>query len=514
MYPRAFKLICKKAILAGWLMLAACAVQAIGLRPVPERALGFYPYNTIGRVVASDGTTAIGTAISDRHVITSASVFRNALTDGVSQVRWFPLSAQSNGEYSATVKSATFAPGFLEAGSTLQAFQHDLVIMELDGDAGVAVHPYVNVGKLREKAYRKVVSLGAGLYLPGSNLRDVIHATRNGEPAEATFQQVVGKLYQTNQLKGAPEGRGAPVFSFYDRNWSIDGWVAGYEASTGNLLVMENDATSFEFIESVLAASNAKRIFPIEVSRSSHDFNSTTRGAIPLPLGHAFKFSINPGSDVDYHSVKLTESGTYRIESFGPIDVSGALLNRNQQLISSDDDSGESLNYRIQSLLEPGDYFIKTSPYSAQERGDYGLSVMRIDDATVYKDDGFGPSAVMELALNSTRLSNRISTANEVDYFRIRVTAPGHFILWTESQLDTEASVFTVQPWQRSPFQFSSSGACACLQRRCTWPVPQRVTRRVSRSRRIRGCDRSAKRWRVGSLPAIHSLCPIEPGCG
>ena len=62
--------------------------------------------------------------------------------------------------------------------------------------------------------------------------------------------------------------------------------------------------------------------------------------------------------DVRYFSVTVSETGLLQTESTGNEDLYGYLLNSELSVIALDDDSGASRNFRVASLVQPGDYCI------------------------------------------------------------------------------------------------------------------------------------------------------------
>jgi hypothetical protein len=87
--------------------------------------------------------------------------------------------------------------------------------------------------------------------------------------------------------------------------------------------------------------------------------------------------SITPGNIATsyakvYYQVSLPDSGTLLAYTTGTTDTYGILYNSSQQMITSDDDSGSELNFRIEREVAAGTYYIEVSGYELKT-GSYML---------------------------------------------------------------------------------------------------------------------------------------------
>ena len=97
---------------------------------------------------------------------------------------------------------------------------------------------------------------------------------------------------------------------------------------------------------------------------------SSLEGALTLKSGGA--------GDLDYFSVKVTETVRLAFYTSGSIDTVGSLLDSNGiSEIDYDDDDGEDFNFRIEQELDPGTYYIEVRPYDEFAEGVYTLYVER-----------------------------------------------------------------------------------------------------------------------------------------
>jgi len=109
--------------------------------------------------------------------------------------------------------------------------------------------------------------------------------------------------------------------------------------------------------------------------------NNTCRGATIIPVSNnesANLERINYPGDSDYFKFTLTQSGKITIGSTGSIDTVGFLFsycssNPGEGVIAEDDDSGTGSNFKIETTLESGTYYIKIRHFNNSQTGSYIL---------------------------------------------------------------------------------------------------------------------------------------------
>ena len=428
-------------------MFAGANMYGSGMAPVSDYAQDVYPCNIVGQVSSSDGQLATGVLIADRIVLTSASVFSDYLQTAEEPVlTWIVRAGSVNQGEAVSTAHFEIYPGYdtaveSEGPASIHAMQRDLLLLVFDEAIDDGVTAIMNIQNLSESAYRKVVGYPYDRYLPTDPQRLRMHVTGAGESTFTNFGNVGGRVYHTGDLKTGRGAEGAPVFSYYDGLWSMDGFIVGHDLVNGGSLAVELNTNLADFITNVIEANEAQILAP-DPETLVQDDNVLLAGASPLQLGYGQWCSIAPDGDTDVHMLTVQETGNYSIESFGSFDVAGILLNGNNQIITDDDDSAGSVNYHMQVLLEPGTYYVKTKPFSTEVSGDYGLSFIRDDAVQVYTDDGFSDYAVMDLGLTVVNQLYRIATSGEQDQFQITISTPGHFVLWTTGELDVRATLY------------------------------------------------------------------------
>ena len=142
---------------------------------------------------------------------------------------------------------------------------------------------------------------------------------------------------------------------------------------------------------------------------------------------------IDSGDDADYFRFEVTELTEAAIYTSGGLDTVGALLDAEGREIVSDDDSGSSGNFRVGTLLWPGEYFVRVTPwvkFSGQfDTGSYSLHA-----------EGTASSPV-HLSLNGPSQDGVIETTEDEDYFRVEVSEPTAAVFYTTGNLDTAGTL-------------------------------------------------------------------------
>ena len=109
---------------------------------------------------------------------------------------------------------------------------------------------------------------------------------------------------------------------------------------------------------------------------TSADHSNTRVDATALLLGGSLTAKIAPGNDVDYFNIPIEVRGqlTLWTTTTGALDTIGTLQNSDGTTLATtaDENGHDTLNFRIQHVVEPGTYYIKVES-DAQKTGDYTL---------------------------------------------------------------------------------------------------------------------------------------------
>ena len=148
-----------------------------------------------------------------------------------------------------------------------------------------------------------------------------------------------------------------------------------------------------------------------------------------VPGGTAQGGFIESGEDAEYFRIVVSELTEAVIFTSGGLDTVGVVLDSEGKQILSDDDSGSGGNFRIATLLWPGEYFVRVTPW--------------VKFSGQFDTGGFDVHAEgrraspMNLSLNGPPHDGVIGTGNDEDYYRITVTEPTAAVIYTTGNLDT-----------------------------------------------------------------------------
>lgn len=93
-----------------------------------------------------------------------------------------------------------------------------------------------------------------------------------------------------------------------------------------------------------------------------------------LPLNSSFRESIDSVGEEDVYRITVTGSGTLTVYSTGSIDLYGHLLDSSGNELASNDDGGDSTNFRISHSVSAGTYYVRVRHYDNSGTGNYGIT--------------------------------------------------------------------------------------------------------------------------------------------
>ena len=147
----------------------------------------------------------------------------------------------------------------------------------------------------------------------------------------------------------------------------------------GTLLTIDKnsgDGGNFR-IDRLLVAGN----YLIEV----HGADTIVMGGYTLHVGESGITTIKPGSVTfhtlaagasDYFKFILESAQNLAIYTSGTTNTTGRLYDSNSMLLTTDENSGDGDNFRIERMLAPGTYFIRVSGDSSSTSGSYTLNII------------------------------------------------------------------------------------------------------------------------------------------
>ena len=177
-----------------------------------------------------------------------------------------------------------------------------------------------------------------------------------------------GHIYGVSSVSFSPDGQTLASGDYQDiRLWDV---------ATGNqihILIGHTDlvrSVSFSPDGQTLASGSSDgtvllwKITSVDVPATpvTDETGNTRAEATPLPIGDSLTEEIDPGDDVDYFSIEITETGALSVYTTGDLDTVGTLQNSEGTTLAANDDENvdaDEFNFRIAYDVEPGTYYIK-----------------------------------------------------------------------------------------------------------------------------------------------------------
>ena len=166
------------------------------------------------------------------------------------------------------------------------------------------------------------------------------------------------------------------------------------------------------------------------------DHGNSIATATPVAIGATVQGVLTEG-DEDYFEIPVPTDG-FRLSVFteGDTDTYGTLFDRNGVSLSSDDDSGEALNFHIVQVLDAGTHYLSIASFFG-DTGDYSLVV----EEAAPDDHGNSIATATPVAIGAT--VQGVLTEGDEDYFEIPVPTDGFRLsVFTEGDTDTYGTLF------------------------------------------------------------------------
>ena len=167
------------------------------------------------------------------------------------------------------------------------------------------------------------------------------------------------------------------------------------------------------------------------------DHGNVIATATPVAIGATVQGVLTEG-DEDYFEIPVPTDG-FRLGVFteGNTDTYGTLFDQNGVSLSSDDDSGEALNFHIVQVLDAGTYYLSIVGLFG-DTGDYSLVVEEVAP----DDHGNVIATATPVAIGAT-VQGVLETEGDEDYFEIPVPTDGFRLgVFTEGNTDTYGRLF------------------------------------------------------------------------
>ena len=260
-------------------------------------------------------------------------------------------------------------------------------------------------------------SPGGKIIVSGSNDRTV-------RIWDVGTQTEIGKLEghtdAVNSVAFSPDGK---TIVSGDQHGTVRMWDVGTQTGMGILEGHTAAVNSVAFSpggKTIASGSDDGTVLLWNIT--SVDHGNTLVEATALLLGGSLTAKIDPGNDVDYFSIPIEVRGqlTLGTTTTDTLVTIGTLQNSEGTTLATnaDENGDESLNFRIEHVVEPGTYYIKVESYE-QKTGDYTLYTTFVPATDVNRDGVVDVVDLMIVAENfgsfDTPLTGDVNGDGEVD---------------------------------------------------------------------------------------------------
>ena len=145
------------------------------------------------------------------------------------------------------------------------------------------------------------------------------------------------------------------------------------------------------------------------------------------------------GDDADWFKLDLTSEASSTdviIQTDGPVDTVGRLLDSDGAELADNDDGGPGRNFLIGASLTPGVYYVEVAGYHDGATGPYRVEAHALDD------HGDTPGTASGLPLGSGGRDGVVGPAGDSDLFGFRVPSTTEVWLYTTGDVDTQGRLY------------------------------------------------------------------------
>ena len=109
---------------------------------------------------------------------------------------------------------------------------------------------------------------------------------------------------------------------------------------------------------------------------SSSSSSSSSPPPIPIPVNYPYQGTLGPSPNYNVHELLISQRGQVTINVTSSYDNYLELYNATSDTpFLENDDGGQGLNAQINTVLNPGTYYVLFRPYSSGNTGEYTLTV-------------------------------------------------------------------------------------------------------------------------------------------
>ena len=208
-------------------------------------------------------------------------------------------------------------------------------------------------------------------------------------------------------------------------------WTEVEDAPSGSSRVVLGGLTNGTGYDvQVRAVSTSDGVWSATATGTPAEHGGTRTDATDIALHSRVGGVIDPGTDVDFFKLELTETTGILIFTLGDLDTVGELQDTDGNVIKENDDGGAThgiANFLIWATLEAGTYYIKVTSFN-QATGSYVLRTRGLPDSTGFSD---APSIEVGGLENGI-----IDPYGDEDYFKLELAEDTGVIIYMTGEIN------------------------------------------------------------------------------
>ena len=214
------------------------------------------------------------------------------------------------------------------------------------------------------------------------------------------------------------------------------------DSGTGLNFRIETDVTAGTYYVEVSSNGSATGQYRLhvefegEVGTDDDDHGDTTGDATVVSAGTSVSGRLETAGDTDVFRVEIASTGEIAAYTTGSTDTTGRLYSRDRTTDVSDDDGGRGTNFRIETDVAAGTYYVEVAGYD-NALGEYTLHIELEEDSLVDGDDHGDSKATATATVVNSTIGGMIEEQGDRDYFTFDLSTTGELIVFTTGRLDT-----------------------------------------------------------------------------
>jgi hypothetical protein len=155
--------------------------------------------------------------------------------------------------------------------------------------------------------------------------------------------------------------------------------------------------------------------------------NNTRNQAYAVEAGGTITGIFQDSNDAEWFSVQIPRQGLLKVHTEGSRDTYLRLYDGRENLLSENDDGGDSYNARLSAVVEPGLYYVELTEYNGSS-GLYTLYIELTDalGSDQYENDNTAANA-KPIEVDAAAQRRTFTDGNDVDWARFTVSRRGYY---------------------------------------------------------------------------------------